>query len=105
MSTGSSSKAMLTSWSSITFFPPLTLPRRLQPYLAPLQHGTLDLVHLVDLALFVAGLLDVAFVHDQAGPELETPDRLLESRYLFLLRDVELLLPFELELTRHGYAE
>ena len=57
---------------------------------------------MVDLALFVAGLLDVAFVRDEAGPELEASYGLLEARYLFLLRDVELLLPFEFELAGHG---
>src|SRR5215213_7287743 len=104
MRTGSSSKATLTSLSSITFLPPLTLPRSSSPILRRHQYGTLDLVHSGDLALFVAGLLDVTFVYDHAGPELEAPDRLFEPCYLFLLRDVELLLSFELELPRHGIS-
>ena len=77
---------------------------KFQPYLAALQHGAFDLVHAVDLALLVAGLLDVTFVYDQVGPELEAPDRLFEPCYLFLLRDIELLLPFELQLPRHGIS-
>jgi hypothetical protein len=56
---------------------------KLQPYLASLQHGAFYFVHAVDLALVVAGLLDVTFVHDHAGPELEAPDRLFEPRYHF----------------------
>src|SRR5215208_2055017 len=40
----------------------------LQPYFAPLQHGALYFVHAVDLALFVAGLPDMTFVYDHAGP-------------------------------------
>ena len=44
----------------------------------------------------------MTFVYHQAGPELETPDRLFEPRYLLLLGDVELLLSLELELPRQG---
>ena len=36
--------------------------------LAPLEHGPLDLVHPVDLALLVARLPDVALVGDPAAP-------------------------------------
>src|SRR5829696_3085571 len=71
-----------------------------EPYLAPLQHGTFDLVHAVDLTLFVTDLFDVTLIYHQAGPEFEAPNRLFEPRYLLLLCDVELLLSFELEFAR-----
>src|SRR5262249_43570181 len=47
-------------------------------------------------------LLDVALVHDAARPVLEPADRLLESRDLLLLRDVQLLLALQLELAGDG---
>ena len=71
---------------------------QLQPDLAPLQHGPLDLVHPVDLALLVARLLDVALVDDAVRPVLEAADRRLEPLDLLLLGDELLLLALQLEL-------
>src|SRR6516162_4731328 len=67
-----------------------------------LEHGAIDLLHAVDLALLVPRLLDVTLVDDAARPVLESPDCFLEPRDLLLLRDVELLLALELELARNG---
>ena len=70
--------------------------------LAPLEHRLVDLVHAIDLALLVPRLGDVALVHDEPRPVLEPPDRLLEPRDLLLLGHVELLLPLQRDLLRHG---
>ena len=89
-----------TSSSSTTRSPPRLCAAQLERDPAPLEHRPVDLLHPVDLALLVARLLDVALVDDAARPVLEAPDRLLEPRDLLLLRDVELLLPLQLELAR-----
>ena len=75
---------------------------QLERDLAALEHGTVDLVHAVDLALLVARLLDVPLVDDAARPVLEAADRFLEARDLLLLRHVHLLLALQLELARDG---
>ena len=69
--------------------------------LPALEHRPFDLVHPVDLALLVPGLLDVALVDHHRRPELEPGDRLLQTRDLLLLRHVELLLALERDLLRH----
>ena len=74
----------------------------LQADAAPLQHRPLDLLHPIDLALLVAGLLDVTLVDDPMRPVLEAADRFLEPLDLLLLRHVRLLLAHELDLAGHG---
>src|SRR2546430_11112702 len=56
------------------------------PISASLEDRTLDLLHPVDLALLVAGLLDVSLVDDEAGPQLEPLHRRLEPGDLLLLQ-------------------
>src|SRR5581483_2732600 len=75
---------------------------QLERDLAPLEHGAVDLLHPVDLALLVPRLFDVPLVDDPVRPVLEAPHRLLEPRNLLLLRHVELLLAVQLELASEG---
>ena len=75
---------------------------QLQANAAPLQHRPLDLLHAVDLALLVAGLLDVPLVDDPVRPILEATNRVLEPLDLLLLRHVRLLLAHELDLAGQG---
>ena len=75
---------------------------KLQRHPAPLQHRAIHLIHAVDLALLVAGLLDVALAWHQAGPQLEAGDRRLQPLDLFLLgHKVGLLLQQSQLLLRH----
>ncbi len=69
-------------------------------HLAPLEHGPLDLLHLVDLHLLDVRARDVALVGDEVRPLAEAADRLLQPRDLLLLRDVALPLALQLELVR-----
>ena len=73
---------------------------KLETDLAALEDGPVDLLHAVDLPLFVAGLLDVPLVDHPARPVLEATHRLLEPRDLLLLRHVLLLEALQLELAR-----
>jgi hypothetical protein len=67
-------------------------------HLAPLEHGPLDLLHLVDLPLHVARLLDHALVDADVRPVAEAADRLLQRAISFCWRHVALLLALQLEL-------
>ena len=65
---------------------PATDPRtERQRHPPPLQDRPLHLVHAVDLPLLVPGLLDMAFIDDDACPELEPFHGGLEPRDLLLL--------------------
>jgi hypothetical protein len=74
----------------------------MEGHLATLEHGAVHLVHAIDLALLVAGLLDVALVDDDARPELEPGDGRFKAGDLFLLGDVVLLLAQERQLLLGG---
>src|SRR5262249_9878854 len=69
---------------------------------ATFEPGAVDLLHAVDLTLLVPRLLDMPLVDHSARPVLEPADRFLEPGDLLLLRDVQLLLPLQLELAAHG---
>ena len=97
-STTSSPNCIPTWRSSNTRWPPRCVRVQAQRDLAPLEHGPLDLVHAVDLALLVARLLDVTLVGDPVRPVLEAADRRLQPLDLLLLGDVLLLLALQLEL-------
>src|SRR6185437_17075951 len=73
-----------------------------QRHAPPLQDGALDLLHAINLALLVARLLDMTLIHDDAGPELEARNRLLQPRDLLLLRGEALLLALQRQLARDG---
>src|SRR3954468_15827444 len=66
-STGSSPNAKSAPASATTRSPPRRAPQR-QAHLAPLEHGPLDLLHRVDLALLHARLADVALVRHEVRP-------------------------------------